>query len=386
MQIILFAQMMRFSFDEENNIYIPFNLLPLENQNLLTKQISDHVKEILDLEKIIKIGGFFRKSKTEKHKKQNLVDSILRIAYPYISEGRGWSSVWTKLPPMGKIEITVLPEFVPDGKEDKTRVSIGISHGKRVEVFIWRSEHGLEVSTTSEKFSFSDPGEEMRIHIPIQTLMMTSTGLSADYYGGSFGEYQQVGEHEGAVLYQQTHTVAGEVYKLYRNQKGWRVGSSFNGARLRSSKSERKSDVPPKTGWKYSGKEQWIADPALTLELGSLPHCGQITISATGGAAREWPDDLGVFTQTEMVSAGRRVFRQQGGSRVLCCRPGTHGWGVKDSVESYGSSILSASDSVCPADSRAAINKRKNLSSWQYVHDSEWKPGNITVICSTHSE
>ena len=375
---------MRFSFDEDESLFIPFNFIPMKRQSTLAKKITANLKEILDLEKTIKVKGFFKESNKEKENKQNLVDSILRISYPYISEGRSWSSIWTKLPPIGKLKIIIKPEFIPEGQKDKTEVAIGTYGDQSVKIGIWKSpDRYVFISNTTEVFSFENPEKELQINIPFQiSFMLTSSGLSADWQGSRFGEYQLAGEHEGAVMYQQTHTVAGEANKLYRDPHGWRVGESFDDASLRNAS---KSDVPPKTGWECPDGKQRTADPALTLEFGSLPHCGQITISATGAAARKRSNCHGVFTQTEMVSAGRRIFRQKGGSKVLSCRPGDRGWMVRPSVESDAGGIASASSSVCPADSRAAINRSKNLSSWEY-YDSGWKPGNITVVCSSHSK
>ena len=72
------------------------------------------------------------------------------------------------------------------------------------------------------------------------------------------------------------------------------------------------SKTLPTSGWRYAGKT-WPDDPSLTITPGPLPPLPrQFTVTATGAAAEEWPECLGVFTRTERWWAGRPVLAGEG--------------------------------------------------------------------------
>ena len=76
-------------------------------------------------------------NKAEKaEKRQDLMDGLLRSAYPFISEGRGLTSSLTplELP----YNVKVLPKYVPEGEEDFTTLILGQLGEKPLSVKIWK--------------------------------------------------------------------------------------------------------------------------------------------------------------------------------------------------------------------------------------------------------
>ena len=105
-------------------------------------------KSIQDLrsfkEKIPKTYLVFDSNK-EKAKRQDAIDSAYREAYPFISEARGKTDPFTRL--SSPFTLPVLAQLVPEGANDKTRVTIGLEGGKERAVWLWRDENTIKVAT-----------------------------------------------------------------------------------------------------------------------------------------------------------------------------------------------------------------------------------------------
>ena len=150
-------------------------------------------------------------------------------------------------------------------------------------------------------------------------------------------------------------------------------------------KNASETESVPLTGWTYWGDGKDRDDPHLRISPDQPPSCGEITITASGDAAAKQPECVGVYTPTQMFSAGRRVFKHQTQERYLLVTPGYADWGVQPSVETVGARMTSGcAPSLCPADPRARTNVRAGQTSWKYWGNREWKHGAITVKCSVH--
>ena len=160
------------------------------------------------------------------------------------------------------------------------------------------------------------------------------------------------------------------------------MGTGLDGSYALKNASETES--VPLSGWRcHVGDVKFIDDPHLRISHDQPPACGEITISATGGAAK-WPSCLGVYTPTKTFSAGRQVFKHQTQERYLLVPPDKVSWLVQPSVESKVAWMASScAPSMCPEDPRARTSERLGLTSWRYA-DNSWKDGDITVKCSVH--
>ena len=69
-------------------------------------------------------------------KKQDILDGLLRSAYPFISEGSGLSCPFSplKLP----FNLTLLPDLLPEGEDDGAWVTIGQKWGIPIQVKVWK--------------------------------------------------------------------------------------------------------------------------------------------------------------------------------------------------------------------------------------------------------
>ena len=112
------------------------------------------------------------------------------------------------------------------------------------------------------------------------------------------------------------------------------------------------------TGWQCIGEKGWQSDPDLTISAPTLSPCSAITIRATGAAVRARPGYLGVFSETQDWSAGRKVFLNTDTGKYLLTARGNINWTVRDNLDTLdkdaGAYIQSGSGSICPASARAS--------------------------------
>ena len=222
------------------------------------------------------------------------------------------------------------------------------------------------------------------------TLLVTSAGPSAEHQGPRLGVYKKAGTHNNCPYYKQVDTVRtdGKEVVIYRNKKGgWAMGTGLDGTTSLENASNIES--VPLTGWTcWDGDNKKDRDdPHLRISPDQPPACGEITITASGDAAVKQPECVGVYTPTQMFSAGRPVFKHQTQQGYLLVTPGTPCWSVQDSVESKGARKRMRSGcapSMCPADPRARTSEWRGHTSWKYYGYRDWRHGDITVKCSVH--
>ena len=78
-------------------------------------------------------------NKAEKaKKKQDITDSLLRTAYPFISEGKGLTSSLASLELPYNLNLVLMPQFLPEGEEDAAYLTIGQLEGKSFALWVWR--------------------------------------------------------------------------------------------------------------------------------------------------------------------------------------------------------------------------------------------------------
>ena len=216
-------------------------------------------------------------------------------------------------------------------------------------------------------------------------LLVTSSGPSAEYWGGMLGIYKKAGTHNNCPYYKlvDTERSDGVEQVIYRLEEiGWAFGPGLDGSTALENASMTVS--VPLTGWTCWIGDKFIDDPHLRISYDEPPSCGEITIRLSGDAAVKQPWCVGVYSPTQMFSSGRPVFKHQTQGIYLLVRPGYSSWRVQESVESEWSWMQSGcAPTMCPADPRAQTSERNGQESWRYP-DNGWKHGDITVKCSIH--
>ena len=72
-----------------------------------------------------------------------MLDTILQLSYPYISESKGWTRMRTNiLQTQETLTIKIKPKYIPMGEEDRTRITVGVDKnlGRSYKVDLWRTQ------------------------------------------------------------------------------------------------------------------------------------------------------------------------------------------------------------------------------------------------------
>ena len=148
-QLLIFANVARFIYDENSGSFLPFLTLSMQKKRMIATELMDIVNRCLENRSRVKKDNIFSKSSDHKAKVQNTLDTILQVTYPFISEGKGWTKGSTKLDLKDNtVNIRVMPKFVPMGEEDKTTLILGVytQKMKYQKIEIWRSKDMIYIS------------------------------------------------------------------------------------------------------------------------------------------------------------------------------------------------------------------------------------------------
>ena len=212
--------------------------------------------------------------------------------------------------------------------------------------------------------------EKSKSKKPEKMIVISSTGGAAQHVGGGLGQFEY---DEQQKYYQQTSTEQGlenfqakYLYPVKDNE--WWV-SSTPGEKKGWLHNSNPSKSLPTSGWQYYHDKSCHDDPTLTISPGPLSLARQLTVTATGAAAEEWPDCLGVFTRTQRWWAGRPVYTNTQG-RLLHHGVGDKGWMIGPTL---GMIALRGSRSH-----HSPVSEEN----WRYALKGEWKSASVRVTAS----
>ena len=75
-------------------------------------------------------------------KVQDILEELLRVSYPYVSEGRGFTN---PLCPLTHLSFKILPDFIPEGEEFSTLVTLGQHEKVPFNVRVWKEKKMVKV-------------------------------------------------------------------------------------------------------------------------------------------------------------------------------------------------------------------------------------------------
>ena len=136
-QLTILSEILTKSYDGTR--VIPFSLLDEQKKRTISFLIEDEVSSMQKFHDSY-TGSMFTLNKAEKaKKKQDILDGLLRVSYPFISEGRGFTNA---LGPI-KLSIKILPQLLPEGEEDGAYITIGQHQSEPFTMKIWREKESV---------------------------------------------------------------------------------------------------------------------------------------------------------------------------------------------------------------------------------------------------
>ena len=135
-QLKIFSEILIQSYDGAK--IIPFPLLEKGKKETIRKLTEIDVTAVQNFHDAQSISRFTWNKAEKVQQKQDLLDSLLKTAYPFISEGRSLTSTLAML--TMPFSLRVLPQFLPEGEEDATSLIIGQHEGRPFTVMVWKND------------------------------------------------------------------------------------------------------------------------------------------------------------------------------------------------------------------------------------------------------
>ena len=133
-QLKVFSEVLIQSYDGTK--ITPFFQLDKEKKRIISSLIEADIKDVQTFYKSKSISMFTLNKAEKEKKKQDMLDTLLRASYPYISEGRGFTNA---LGPV-KLSLQLLPHLLPEGEEDCAYITMGQLQGEPFTVKVWREK------------------------------------------------------------------------------------------------------------------------------------------------------------------------------------------------------------------------------------------------------
>ena len=269
----VFAKVLKYSYNPDQKYFQPLNTLSGINKSMIAEELESLVKQCIEASKQIPVNTYVPGAATHKSTIQDTLDQILKLTYPYLSFGFGWtnnSSSARQLTYGGDEDnyrkITVNHNYIPEGEPDHTELDLNIldyETNDYIPVKIWKSSSyvfyrfGRDPAVGHE---ITTPEMEIEIILKSQnSVEISSSGVASYQRRSSMGRYILVGEHNRAYYYKKEE---GKDRFLFKGSNGWWVGKDPNiddGFLFNWSMSD---GVPPQD-WKYKWYLTYYDDPHL---------------------------------------------------------------------------------------------------------------------------
>ena len=393
-RLLIFSLIAKNSYDEKRECFVPFMLLNQKKRKILVVDLEQYVTKCIAFKESVRTTGFLTNGTKNKQKVQDMLDSVLKICYPYFSEIKQWTSMSSRIsdPANDKtFNITVLPSYLPEGEHDQTRVFIGVDTTQNEPIFldIWRTkDHVLTICQGIHSYKkIYSPSESIQFNVfgnNRKTIVLSSTGSAAQRAGSLLGQYSFDPE-EDCYVQTTTEKVSQAVrhYFMFLHKKSeWFVSESkfkgpFTAEWLRNSSP---SEEPPLEKWEYATLSPlaiWHKDPGLKATRGPMTSlCTSLKVRLFDYAVQKYPDLQGEFTRTNRWLYGRPVFENNCGILLFQhndhSATGNDGWAIGWEV---GSAYLrGVMTHHCPSAEK----------SWSYWNGIQMVTANVTITCDTH--
>ena len=222
----MFSKILRSSYDQDRKIFITPERLQ-ENQVLLIgKALEKIARKCIDQKENVKTKSWGFEKDSLKSEAQNCLDKILVLAYPYISRAKKLTDL-NKQITMSDDELykfRLLPELLPMGHEDKTKMTVGVITDEKGEkeiaiVAVWRDDTHVYFEHKGVWFYKPIISESAPVDMEDaeSRITLSATGRAREESPGYLGDYTITGKEHGG-------------RPVYRNSEGWYLYTMESGA------------------------------------------------------------------------------------------------------------------------------------------------------------
>ena len=122
------AKLCIYSYDSKSEIIQPFEVLDESKQRVIAIELERDCLDLVQVKENIKIPSLSVKKSSKRQELQTLLNSVLKVAYPIISEGLKYIDTRQEIDlsdTNGSIDVKVDGRILPIGIKDATMVKIG---------------------------------------------------------------------------------------------------------------------------------------------------------------------------------------------------------------------------------------------------------------------
>jgi len=88
----VFAKVLKYSYNPDQKYFQPLNTLSGINKSMIAEELESLVKQCIEASKQIPVNAYVPGAYTQKSSIQDTLDQILKLTYPYLSFGFGWTN------------------------------------------------------------------------------------------------------------------------------------------------------------------------------------------------------------------------------------------------------------------------------------------------------
>ena len=273
-KILILSNLCILSYQEKTETIQPFHILDKKRQNIIAVELERYCTELIDYQKTLNRGvPLLNRSKKSKEI-SDLTNSLLQIAYPYISEGKHLTCAMDRISPGDKKAIKFDLNLIPEGMEHRTTIKIGTHFEEEKTTFvscsIWRDQEYVYASNRLPDKTSLD-STEISVSIDLDPLILETIYNTNEVkipkndgtlkffkiFDKNYGTaYMSVGRERSQTLY---------LYKLSDNF--WYCSSQLGSADLdqcyfQSIPYDDESQEKPlkKIKWRHPSRFSWIDD------------------------------------------------------------------------------------------------------------------------------
>ena len=123
--LIAAANILKNCYDHSTSCFLPYFSQDKPTRQLIGKVLERWVKDCIKLKENVAISSWMPGSSREELEAQKVLNSILKICYPFISQGHGYSDFSANLASFDAVNVTLDPIYIPERSEDKVTIKVG---------------------------------------------------------------------------------------------------------------------------------------------------------------------------------------------------------------------------------------------------------------------